>query len=496
MTQALHIFRKDVRHLRFEIAAALVLAAAFAVTGVIRAQSSPAMAGSRSMAWALFPLVFPLTWWLLIERAIHDEALPGDRQFWTTRPYRWPSLLAAKALFIAVFANLPLLAAQIAILLANGFSLGPLIPALLWNQVILTAVVFLPMAAFAALTRGIVQLLLGSLALFIVAVATFGFEFGFGNGWGPTTWIVEYAAGTVAALGALAVLLGQYWRRRTAAGVLAGGLVLILIVVIGAALPWSAAYTVQSTLSGRRTDSPAVSVALDSGHRWAGRALVEPGGQVRISIPVHVQAPNGVTWNYDGIEAAIASPGRAHRLRGVRLDGAGSPGISTVSTAVDSGLYRAIKDQPVTIRGALFTTLYGQARITRIPFSSRNVPVPGVGVCTATSLGNNPTHFFTCNSALKPIADMDQMRFISSIISGSPAARVASFLKWEVLGTYSVFPAEFSLNPVHSSTKVHLGPLESVITEVREPMAHVRSAFELTGIRLADFEQQQQKAHP
>jgi len=44
--------------------------------------------------------ILPLTWWALAARVIHSEALPGDRQFWLTRPYRRQPAGARKALFI------------------------------------------------------------------------------------------------------------------------------------------------------------------------------------------------------------------------------------------------------------------------------------------------------------------------------------------------------------------------------------------------------------
>src|SRR5256885_7885270 len=58
---------------------------------------------NRIAAWTLVMILLPLAWWTLIARVIHDEVLPGDNQFWITRPYSWKSLLGAKALFILAF---------------------------------------------------------------------------------------------------------------------------------------------------------------------------------------------------------------------------------------------------------------------------------------------------------------------------------------------------------------------------------------------------------
>ena len=66
------------------------------------------------MTGFLLPLGLPLVAWYLIARLIHAETLPGDRQFWITRPYRWQSLLGAKVLFVLVFLNLPMTVADAA----------------------------------------------------------------------------------------------------------------------------------------------------------------------------------------------------------------------------------------------------------------------------------------------------------------------------------------------------------------------------------------------
>ena len=105
MRQTLHIFKKDVRHLWFEIAAAITVVVAFGFTGARRALWLADPLTNRTAAWTMVLILLPLTWWTLIARVIHDEALPGDRQFWITRPYSWKSLLGAKALFILAFIN-------------------------------------------------------------------------------------------------------------------------------------------------------------------------------------------------------------------------------------------------------------------------------------------------------------------------------------------------------------------------------------------------------
>src|ERR1044071_985168 len=138
MRQAPHIFRKDVRYLWREICLVQAMAAIFA-------WSTPEAIGL---------LLFPAMGYL-IARLVHAEALPGDRQFWITRPYRWQSLLAAKLLFILAFVNLPILLAQWRMVAAGGFPLAAYAPGMLWAQVLLILILSLPVAALAAVTRSI-----------------------------------------------------------------------------------------------------------------------------------------------------------------------------------------------------------------------------------------------------------------------------------------------------------------------------------------------------
>src|SRR5690348_22545 len=159
MRQALHIFKKDVRHLWFEIALVLAVTAAFAFVGVGRAFRLDDPRANRSVAWTMAQILMPLAWWILIARVVYSETLPGDRQFWTTRPYRWMSLLGAKLLFITIFVNLPWFLADMIILRAYGFAPGTELAGLFAAQLLMAVAFLLPVAAVCAVTTGFVQLL-------------------------------------------------------------------------------------------------------------------------------------------------------------------------------------------------------------------------------------------------------------------------------------------------------------------------------------------------
>ncbi len=110
MKQAVHIFTKDVRYFRYDIGITLLAAMAFCFVGRRNVRGPGPTA-----------LILPVTWWFLIARVIHAEALPANRQFCSRDPMTRRAYLVQKALFIFAFVNLPLLIADAAIIYAAGF---------------------------------------------------------------------------------------------------------------------------------------------------------------------------------------------------------------------------------------------------------------------------------------------------------------------------------------------------------------------------------------
>jgi hypothetical protein len=71
-----HIFKKDVRHLWWGIAVALLLRAWIAFLD----------ARGATADLPDFSLLLMVAWACLIALAVQDDPLAGDRQFWITRP--------------------------------------------------------------------------------------------------------------------------------------------------------------------------------------------------------------------------------------------------------------------------------------------------------------------------------------------------------------------------------------------------------------------------
>lgn len=169
MNQVMHIFRKDMRHHWIEIVLCQAALVAYVWQEIQQWTSRELYLGSNLFFArpAAIYVALPITWWFLISRVVQSESLVGDRQFWITRPYEWKKLLAAKALMILLFINLPLLCAQVFLLLKAHFTPWPYLPGVLFMQLMLILFPFVPILAMAAVTRNIAQGLLAVLGLIL-----------------------------------------------------------------------------------------------------------------------------------------------------------------------------------------------------------------------------------------------------------------------------------------------------------------------------------------
>ncbi|MGE5486478.1 MAG: hypothetical protein ACM3ZB_01495 [bacterium] len=476
MRQAWHIFQKDVRHLRLEIALALVAVAVFAFT-VARGISTP-LAG-----------VLPVVWWILIARAVHAEPLPGVRQFWVTRPYAWKSLLAAKALFIAAFVNLPMLIADVVILHANGFGIASQLGGLLWTQVLLVAAFALPVAALAVLTSGFSTLIAVS-GVLIVAAA--GSTWLLPRPWLALEWLRSYLIGLIVAIVAAVIVLRQYRRKNTTVSRILAAAALAVVVAVFAWLPWRAAFAVQSRLPARSFDASAVRIGFHPDLRWATRAFVNKDGSVELDIPLRLAGiPETLQTRVDGIAARIEGPGGG--VWREQLDPWTNPNVTGTAfhATVDSGFYKSIKDRPVRISGAAYLTLYGNPRSILLPVRDRAVyrPTPGAGLCAARQSGEGAV--LNCRSAFGPQRDLVSFDVVgvSGFVPGAPPMVFASLMQFRPI-SYSPFPADADLIPVTQSEQIArvYGQDLRVKANALEPVAHIRKEFTVTGLRLADYE--------
>jgi hypothetical protein len=437
-------------------------------------------------------LMLPLAWWILIARVVYGEILPGDRQFWITRPYRWTSLLGAKLFFIGVFVNLPLLAADVIILRAYGFAPGEEMQGLAWKQILCTLVFLLPVAALCAITSGFFQLLSVAFVLLVGVLVWNVVIPGFTPGatGGVLDWIPLYCVFLVAALAALTILLWQYAKRNTWANRTVAFAAGIVAMAGGWLIPWTSAFAIQSRLSKGRVNSGSMQVVFDSDRKWLARARIDgDDGRVQLELPLRITGiPAGMDAKPIGLMMAIESPDGAVWQAPGRPWMQVSPESNIVSlqAGVDGAEYRRVKDKPVKIRGTLYFTLYGNRRTTRIPFKSQQVAVASLGLCSASRATRGQMYFLLCSSAFRSAPDLVSVHFVEL---GKAFREVSPYIA-RSRPLYSPFPADLEISPVsqYFTYATVRGELSDVVIDSLEPLGHVQRQFELDGLRLGEFE--------
>lgn len=273
MRQSIHILLKDVRHLRSEIALFLVAAAIYA------------WAGSRLPDPMLGPQwLVAVAAVFVIARVIHSEPIPGDDQFWVTRPYSRISLAGAKLLFIVAFVCAPVCAAQIIMIVASGFPFVSEVPGLLWSQVLIfVGSSFI--AALAAMTSGTVLFMFAALLLGAAGfIGEFAYPF-FLRGSSlyrypepfALEWVRQYFALAILALTATFILCRQYRDRATTYSQAAGAVGICLAAAVFLWLPSPLVYAVQSFITGAPSAANAVRVSVDAGLKNRGAVLWRTG---------------------------------------------------------------------------------------------------------------------------------------------------------------------------------------------------------------------------
>ncbi len=473
--QALHIFRKDVRHLRFEIAGILLLLIILVLTGVQTWEGLQARGGPESDPEGPLVVLLPIAWSLLIARAIQTEALPGDRHFWLTRPYSRTGLLLSKGLLILAFINLPLLVTQAAIISLDGLPLLSNFGGLLWNQVLLSVLLLLPVAAVAALTRNLAQFLpVVVLTGALLAGPVAGHDL-----MGDLEWIRSSLGLFIAAAIGVLVLWRQYRLRRSAntaflaLGSTAAGLILYL------AFPHSLAFAIQSRVIGSQDGQ----FALHLSQPAPRTKDLEDANRYRqlIALPIAVTGADPRDLRVDSSEITFKTLSGITRHSRARVSRVEQRLVNT--TSLDRTFFDAAKDSPVNVRAELYLTQFGRARSVNIPLDGTPVYISGPGQCGV-------------------VAEYDRRRFVCRSTFEAPRAflsdrviRERRFQRWS--DAYSPLPSVPSLNPVIWDTYELAGgasdDLAPVVPErpatlvVRDPVAYFRYTMEVPNVRLAEF---------
>lgn len=457
MKQALHIFVKDVRLYWIEILATL------AVTTLFVWLYPAGWRGSSTITvWPWVPALvtglLPVSWLVLITRVIHAESLVGERQFWITRPYLWPQLLGAKALFAVAFVYVPFFVAQCLLLREAGMHPLSQMTGLFFNLLLATGIAVLPMACLAAVTSNFGKTLLALLGLILFAGGV-----AFLSSILPTSSSTDFPGDELSFAMAVcvfvAVLLIQYSRRSTGlAWMFLIGLA-VAFSVIGLAGPeeWAVRMTYPESTAATgphlafRPPQAATGSAAPSDEIGPREVTVvfpiaisgiATGTAVKMDdAQVRFTSPDGVRWaSYWQSESATWLPGET--------DG-------SVSFKISRSFYKRMKETPVTAEISVALTLLKAGKMTRLTLPANKFEIPGGSVCGHSEvLGDD----LSCLSPVRqPPLMMILARFSMEDCSAAPPSNDGGLgIAWA--GSLDTQPADFGMTSVWE-TPVWLQPV-------------------------------------
>jgi hypothetical protein len=465
MKQILHIFAKDTRHLWGEIVISLALVAALVLTSYrtwnggthylygFTVSFSPM--GLLGAAPSFLIVLIPLSWWILIAPLIHEERLVGDRQFWVTRPYEWKKLLAAKTAFILLYVYVPLFAAQCLLLVRAGFNPFPSIAGLLYNLLMLTGVLILPVVALAAITHNFARMTLVVLGTIIPIVCIRWLASAF-----PNTHISTPFGDSLALLlfisGCIAIVLLQYAGRRSRAAWCVLSATLAVLATLACAVPD------QALINGRYPleQSPGIDLRYVHDNAAAPVASVASGPRdVVIKIPIQVSGiAQGSMMIPQNVKATLqaANGSRWTSFWEPIYDDKFMPGerIIWASFAMPRSVFERLRGAPLHARIVLALARARQDQTTTITLPLNDFQVAGFGACTPImGFFDKPDQIagVGCRAALRA----PQLTFVQVLWSYDacqsppPERHTVQGEAW--VGSLDPPPADFGIVPVWSA---------------------------------------------
>jgi hypothetical protein len=390
MNQILNIFRKDTRRFWPEILLSVAVTAAFVLAYPVEwlpTEGSPHIEQLQALANVLTVLV-PVSWWLLIGRVVHAESLVGDRQFWITRPYEWKKLLGAKLLFLVAWLYLPFLVAQSLLLVEAGFHPLSYIPGLLFNLLLTTGILVMPLFAMAAVTANFARLTLTLLGVLIVLLGA-AFVSSLGNRYGahiPSS--DRFSLPLVLCLCGAAVLL-QYAARRVSQA----RMLLIAAPVLVAAVAFATSRSQDSQVNRYYPPPASASAApfqlqlAPDPKRQIADSLMERDTQKFIDVPLVVAGvADGYAIQIDNVRATFSGPNgyswtspweAVHNQRYLP-----DSGEATLQIRVDRAAYERLKAARAGLHLSFALTRLRAGATTSVVLPTRDIKLPNFGVCS------------------------------------------------------------------------------------------------------------------
>lgn len=470
MKQALHIFKKDVRGLTYEVVVMLLLIAAFAAVN-----SSPYATQLNTLAnwWSGILKVFlVLSWWLLAARVVHADAIPGDRQFWLTRPYSWKSLLAAKVVFLVTLICIPMAISDAIVLHAQGFPVVSNAGGILWELLLRFNWILLVCMVVAGLTRGLGSFAILSLVAAIAILYSAGFQVA--HSYWQLDWVI-FAMG----IGLIPAILFQYARRKKIAIVLT--LCAWLLPMAGVNLELRLRPPIKSEPDP--TSGPDLQFLLDPHPTriFFPRSELKPF-RIPVVLPIEILGiPQGLEMRSRTVGVTLWSAADKDAPNNKWMGGLGSndavlspdrsfpnPRFFWLEIMVPKEVFDRATEQKAAVRVHVWAeiTLYRNLASTLI--GKGEFAVPGLGFCQSAN-GNA----LACRTAL---------RHPSVEVTGYD---IAGYRGATTEFTKRPFPAELGINPiVDFFLRINSRDAELI---TGDPVYRLQRTFDLSPVHLEDY---------
>ena len=483
MHQILHIFRKDLRHFWPEAVACVVCAAAFlAIYPVMWAADAPGITilarnfNLQGLAGVVTGLV-PVSWFVLLVRLFQDENPVGHRSYWYTKPYDWPKLLTAKALFVGLSIILPFTAAQAGLLVRAGFAPRHLLAAMAVNLLYNTLGIILPFICIAVMTPTFFKATLWTLA---ASVALVGIALTATEGFSPISIPYSDQVSPILVFAVCsAVIVAQYARRTL-------WFSCALLLMLGVTLAVLAINPLETTLLERvyyprQSAAKAIPVTLRYGAATDRRPTINTptDEQPTLKLPLEIaDVPYGYAVLPDDVQMRITdaagttwtSPWHSIHDRVYRPE----TDLGDLVLNINRDVLKRVRTHPVTLDISLALTLLeaGDATRLKVP-TDASFKVPGVGVCALEEHPNSSTQLH-CRYAYS-----EGQRFtVTAFMTTEPCpvdqtAPQTSFPETAPFGSLDPDLSQFGLTSVWDTTLPFAfhGEMDSAMSNV--PRAHL-----------------------
>jgi hypothetical protein len=229
----------------------------------------------------------------------------------------------------------------------------------------------------------------------------------------------------------------------------------------------------QARLAKQKVDDSLFQISTDPAAIRFEPFRARTWSNVDVHIPVTITAlPQGLhlesddlTVQFEGADGAVAKSETGGARRGVDKDG--RPTLD-ISSKMSVEFFNREREKPISIRGSLYITLFGNPRRKTIPLSPDPVNAIDGLQCY---LGMWDDQLF-CRSAF---------RWPGELVYGSAGGEMTPL---RGLVSYSPFPISARLDPIETGWPPSTVRGNEATILVTEPLAHIRRDFEVRGVRL------------